>query len=129
MQAEARAGDEREPSLRAAHESCEVVARDVLDDLAARVRDRSVREHERNSEDEIAGRAEAVPQRPGEVAREQRPDGRVARRIEREALAVLAEGVLQGGEAHACLHRARQVAGLVLEDPVEPFGRQVVRRS
>ena len=126
VQAEARAGDQREPSLRAADEACEVVARDVLHHLAAGVGDRAVGEHERDAEDEIAGRPEAVSQRPGEVPCEQRPDGRVAGRIEREALAVLAEGFLQGGEPHARLDGARQVAGFVLEDPVEPVGGQLL---
>ena len=41
----------------------EVVAGDVLHDLAAGAGDRAVREHERDAEDEVARRAEAVPQR------------------------------------------------------------------
>ena len=82
MKAEAGARDEREAALGTADEAREVVARDVLDDLAARVRDRSVGEHERHAEDEVARRAEAVPERAGDVSREERADRRVARRVE-----------------------------------------------
>ncbi len=126
VQTEARANDQRESSLRAADEAREVVARDVLDDLPASAGDGPVCEHERDPEDEIAGRPVAVSQRPGEVLCEQRADGRVAGWIERKALVVLADGFLQGGEPHACLDRARQVAGFVLEDPVELVGGQLL---
>ena len=44
----------REPPVRAADELAEVVAGDVLHDLAARVHDRAVGEHERDAEDEVA---------------------------------------------------------------------------
>ena len=57
------ARDQREPPLRAADEATEVVARDVLHDLPACARDRPVREHERHAEDEVAGCAEAMPER------------------------------------------------------------------
>ena len=83
VEPEARAHDERKAALRAAHEPREVVAGDVLDDLAARVRDGPVGEDDRHAEDEIARRAEAVSQRAGDIAGEQRPDRRVAGRVER----------------------------------------------
>ena len=126
MQAEARPRDQRQPPTRAADEAREVVAGDVLHDLAARARDRPVGEHERHAEDEVARGAEAVPQRAGDVGREQRADGRVTRRIEREPLAAPRQLVAERREPHAGLDRAGEVAGLVLEDAVEAVGRQVV---
>jgi hypothetical protein len=64
MQPQRDAGDEAEPSLRAADELREVVARDVLHDLPARARDRAVAEDERHAEHEIARRPVAVRERP-----------------------------------------------------------------
>src|SRR5262245_2488252 len=78
MEPEARARDQREPSLGAAHEAGEVVARDVLDDLSAGVGDGPVAEHEGRAEDEIARRAESMTQRAGFVPCEERADRRVA---------------------------------------------------
>ena len=64
MQPQARPGDRRVAARRAADELAEVVAGDVLDDRAARVRDRAVGEHERDPEQQVARRAEAMPARP-----------------------------------------------------------------
>ena len=72
--------------LRAAHELPEVVAGDVLHDLAARARDRSVTEHERDAEDEVAGCPEAVGERAGQAPRQARADRRISGRVERETL-------------------------------------------
>ncbi len=126
MQAEARPPDQRQPPARAAHQAREVVAGDVLHDLSARARDRPVGEHERHAEDQVARRAEAVPQRAGDVGREQRADGRVTRRIQREPLAAPRQLVAKRREPHAGLDRAGEVAGVVLEDAIEALGRQVV---
>ena len=126
VQPEARARDERETSLGAAHESREVVAGDVLDDLAARARDRPVREHERRAEDEVARRAEAVAERAGDVPRQQRADRRIARRIEREPLAGRGERRAELGQPDPGLDGAREVARVVLEDAVEAVGGEVV---
>ena len=73
----------REAALGAADEAREVVARDVLDDLAAGVRDRPVGEHERHAEDEVARRAEAVAQRArdGCARGARRPSGPPAGRV------------------------------------------------
>ena len=87
MEAQADPADEREPAARAADELAEVVAGDVLDDLAAGVDDRAVGEHERDAEHEVARRAEAVAQRAREILGEAGADRRVAGRVEREALA------------------------------------------
>ena len=82
VQTEADARDEGEPALGSADESPEVVARDVLHDLAAGIRDRAVGENERRAEHEVARRAEAVAERAGDVAGEQRADRRVPRWVE-----------------------------------------------
>ena len=75
---------------RSADELAEVVARDVLHDLATGVRDGAVGEHERDAEHEIARGAEPVAERAGEVVGEAGADRRIAGRVEREALAVAA---------------------------------------
>ena len=125
MEAEADPADEREPATRAADELAEVVAGDVLDDLAAGVDDRAVGEHERDAEHEVAGRAEPVAQRAREILREAGADRRVARRIEREALAGRGERGREGREADARLDRAGEVARLVLEDAVHALGVEI----
>ena len=109
---------------RPADEAAEVVARDVLHDLPAGVRDRPVGEHEGHAEDEVSGRAEAMSKRARDVRREQRADRRVAGRVEREALPMTRKRRVQLGQPEAGLDRAGEVARLVLEDPVEP-ARQV----
>ena len=126
MEPKTDAGDQGQPSLRATDEAGEVIARDVLHHLPASARDRPVRQHQSDAEDEVARRAEAMPKRPGQVSGEERSDGRVARRIERQPLAVFAQGVLERRQAKTRLDRARQVAGLVLENPVELLGGQIV---
>ena len=124
MEAQAHPRDQAEPPARAAEELPEVVARDVLDDLAARVRDRAVGEHHGHPEHEVAHGSEAVAARPREVGRDAGPDRRVAGRVEREPLAVLAEARVQRREADPRLDDAGEVARLVLEHGVEPGRRE-----
>ena len=126
VQSETGARHEREASLGTADEAREVEAGDVLDDLSARVRDRPVGEDERHSEDQVAWRSEAMPQRARDVAREERADRRIARWVEGEALAARGEPRPQSREPEACLDRARQVSGVVLEDAAQPVRREVV---
>ena len=122
MEPERDARDEGQAPLRAAHELAEVVPGDVLHDLAARARDRPVAEDERDAEDEVPRRPEAVGERAGEPPCEAGADRGVTRRVEREPLARGRERVAQHREPDARLDGARQVAGLVLEDAVEPRG-------
>ena len=63
VEPERDAHDQGERPARPADELAEVVPGDVLDDLAARVRDGSVGEHERDAEHEITRSTEPVPQR------------------------------------------------------------------
>src|SRR4051794_4540020 len=58
-----------------------------------------------------------MAQRPGEVAEQALTECRVAGRVEREALLVHGECGLELGEPPPGFDDARQVAGLVLEDP------------
>ena len=125
MEAQRDARDEREPPLGAADELPEVVAGDVLHDLAARARDRAVAEDERHAQHEVARGAEAMRERPGEPPGEAGPDRRVAGRVEREALTGGPERLLQRREPDPGLDRAGEVAGLVLEHPSEPVGLEV----
>ena len=64
MKAEAHPADECAPATGAADELAEVVAGDVLDDLATGVDDRAVRQHERDAEkrSEFRNVAQGVPE-------------------------------------------------------------------
>ena len=106
---------------RAADELAEVVAGDVLHDLAAGVRDRAVGEHERDAEHEVARRAEAVARagRRGSPARQAPIVGSPGGSSE-SRWPCSAERVVQRGEPDPRLDGAREVARLVLEDAVEP---------
>ena len=126
VQAEAHAPDERQPSLGAAYETGEVVARDVLHDFAAGVRDRPVCEHESDAEDEVARRAEAMAERPGDVPGQEPADRGIARRIERQTLVRGGEHGLEVGQPQSGFDGARQVTGLVLEDARETIGGEVL---
>ena len=125
MEAEADPADEGEPATRAADELAEVVAGDVLDDLAAGVDDRAVGEHERDAEHEVARGAEPVAQRAREILREAGADRRVARRVEREPLPGRGERGREGREADAGFDGAGEVARLVLEDAVHARGVEI----
>src|SRR5439155_16383402 len=116
MQAQREPLDAAEAPSRAAEELAEVVARDVLHDLAARVRARAVREQYRDAEHEVAHRSEAMTQRAGEIVDETIGDRRVTGWVERQALPVLRERPLQSGQQNPALDDARQVARLVLDD-------------
>ena len=125
VQAEAGACDERQSALGSAHESCEVVAGDVLDDLAARVRDRAVAQNKCDAEDEVPRCAEPMAQRTRDVPGEQRPDGRVARRVEREPLTGASEGLAKHREPNAALDGAREIAGVVLQHACQSVRCQI----
>ena len=126
MQPQRHPRDQGEAPLRPADELAEVVPGDVLHDLAAGAGDRPVAEHERDAEDEVPWRPEAVRERPGQASRETRAHGRVAGRIEREPLTGNRERLAQHGEANPGLDRAGEIACLVLEHPVEAGGREVL---
>ena len=120
VQPQRDARDQPEPPARAGEELAEVVAGDVLHDLAARARDRAVGEDDGDPDHEVAHRAVAVAARPREVGGEAGADRRVARRVERQHLPVRPERRLQFGERQPGLDDRRQVARLVLEDSVQP---------
>ncbi len=74
---------------------------------------------------QVARRAVAVPERAG-VGRGDDPADRRARagRVEREHLPCLRERPLGVGQPHAGAEHGRQVARVVLDDPVQPLGRE-----
>ena len=113
--------DAPEPAARAAEELAEVVAGDVLHDLAARVRARAVGERDRDADHEVAHRAEAMPQRAGEVVEQALAERRVAGRVERAAAgrAAAEQPLCSADSRRPPLDDAGQVARLVLEDRVE----------
>ena len=99
MEPQRDARDQPEPAARAGEELPEVVAGDVLHHLAARARDHPVRQDDRDADHEVAHRAVAVAARAGEIAGEAGADRRVARRVEREHLAVLGRGSAWSSES------------------------------
>ena len=125
VQAQRDPSDQRERALRAAHELPEVVAGDVLHDLATRARDRAVSEYQGDAEDEVARRAEAVPERPGEVRGEAGADRRVARRIERSRCPASASAAWSADSRIPASTTHVRSPRLVLEDAVEPVRRQI----
>jgi hypothetical protein len=123
MQPHGDLADEPERPERAAVELGEVVARDVLDDLAACARERPVRQRDGDPQREVARGAVAVAQRArvagGDRATER---GRVAlavRRVEREHLVAGGEALVELAQRHAGLHDRGEVADVVLDDRVE----------
>ena len=125
MEPERDARDQPEPAARAGEELPEVVPGDVLDHLAARARDHPARKDDGDADHEVAHRAVAMAPRAREVGGEARADGRVARRVEREHLPVLAEVGLQVGQPDPRLDDRGEVARLVLEHPGQPCGREL----
>src|SRR5579859_554848 len=119
MQAQREPHDAPEPPLRPAEELGEVVAGDVLHDLPARTRDRAAGEHDGRADHEVAHRPVAVSPRAGQVRRQAGAEARVAGRVEGEHLPVRRERPPESGETDLRLDGTREVAGLVLEDPVE----------
>ncbi len=116
--------DRAERPVGAGEQLGQVVAGDVLDHLAAALGDGAVGERHAHADHEVARAAEARAQRPGVVGRDDAADRGAAavRRVEREHLAGLAEGLLRAGQRHARLQHRGQVAGVVLHDPVEARG-------
>ena len=125
-QADTRAISASRPA-RAADELAEVVAGDVLDDLAAGVRDGAVGEHERDAEHEIAwGAPKRWRSGPERFFARQAPivgspggssDSRCPWRP---------SAAFKRRQPDARLDRARQVARLVLEDAVEARRVEIV---
>ena len=95
MEPQAGAGDQAEPSLGTAEQLAEVVARDVLDDLAPGARHRPVCEHDRDAEQEIARGTVAMAPRAGEAPGEAGAYRRVAGRVESEHLPLLGQPSIQ----------------------------------
>ena len=116
MQSQREPLDRSEPSARAAEQLAEVIAGNVLHDLAARARAHAVRQHDRETDHEVAHRPEAMSQRPREVVDETFRERRIAGRVERQTLTVLGERRAQRRQANAALDDAREIARLVLDD-------------
>ena len=117
-----RLDDHAECAVRADEELGQIVARDVLHDLAAALHDGAVRGHDRHADQEIAGRAVEMAPRPASVRREHPADGRAVGvgGIERQPLAAAPERRLERRDRHSGLDRRREIAGLVIQEPAEP---------
>src|SRR5262249_3370389 len=122
MESQGKPCDQPKPSLRAAVELPEVVAGDVLDDLAAGACGGAVAEDDGDAKHEVPHRPVAVAPRAAQVRGEAGTDRRIRARVEREHLSERLQVRVQRREAETGLDDAGQVAGLVLEDAVEAAG-------
>ena len=82
VEPECEALDGAEPAFRPAIELAEVVAGDVLHDLPARVRPRTVRQQDADADHEVTHCPETMAQRAGEVVEQAFGERRVSGRIE-----------------------------------------------
>ncbi len=114
--------DHAERAVGADEELGQVVACDVLHDLAAAVHDGAVGGHHGDADEQVARGAVQMTAWPRRVGGEHAAERRARRvgRIEREPLAAGAQGRLQRGDGDAGLRGRREVAGLVLDERAEP---------
>ena len=131
VQAHRHRGDQAERPVGAGEQLREVVARDVLDHLPARLGDGAVAEDHGHADHEVAHAAVAVAQRAGVRGGDHPADGRAVggaeRRVEREHLALGGERGLRVREPHAGAEHGREVADVVLGDLVERARLEVDR--
>ena len=79
VELERRADDRSEAAKRAGHQLRQVVAGDVLHDLAAGAGEGAVGRRDLHADDEVARRAVTMTQRPAVVGGEEAADGRLIR--------------------------------------------------
>ena len=131
VQAHGHGRDQPERPVGAREQLRDVVPRDVLDHLAARLGDGAVAEDHGHADHEVAYAAVAVAQRAGvgrgDHAADGRAVGRAERRVEREHLALGGEQRLRVGQPHARAEHRGEVADVVLEDLVERARLQIDR--
>ena len=91
---------------------------DVLDDLAAAPSRGAVGAHQGEADDQIADRSVSRAPRAERVGREDAPHGRALghRRIERQALAVRSQSLLQSSERRARFDDDDLIGGSMLDD-------------
>jgi hypothetical protein len=106
-----------------AHEELgQIVAGDVLDDLAAAAYDRAVAGDRGHPDEQIARGAVEMPAGTGRVGGDHAADGGAVRlrRVQRQPLAARPQRGLQRGDRDPGLCGDRQIPGLVLEQPGHP---------
>ena len=131
MQAEGDLCDDAECAEGAGEKFGEIVAGDVLDDLAAAARDGAVGEDDGHAEDEIAERAVAAAKNSAVVRGDDAADrGAIGEDgIERDTLVVARELALHGGPRCAGGDGGGHVLPNVLADAGEARGRELEARS
>ena len=133
MQADAHRQDQSQRPERAGEQLCQVIARDVLDHLSSGTRNRPVAQCDGHAEHQVPRRAVAVAERArvpgGKHAANRGLVSGAEERVERQHLARGRELGLRAGKRDAGLEYRREVALVVLDDPVEPLGSQVEVRG
>ena len=126
MKAEGSARDDAERAESAGDEFGKIVTGDVFYDFAAAAGERAVRKSDGDSDDEVAKRAEAQTQSAAFIGRQNAADGSFFRPegVEREALAVLRESLLQFLDRAASFDSDSEVGPGVLDDLVEACSGQ-----
>ena len=114
-----RLHDDAERAERADEELRQVVARDVLHDLAAAAHEGPVGHDHGEPDEQVARGAVQMPARSRGIAREDAAERRALGpgRVERQPLTPLGQLALQRGEGNARLGGGREIARLVLDDP------------
>ena len=129
MKAHGHLEDRAEGAERAGEELRQVVARDVLDHLAAALCDRAVGQRDPHADDKVPHPAVARPQGPRVVCRHHSADGGVrAGRVQGQHLILLGERLLGAGQRHARLEGRGEVACVVFEDAIEARAGELERR-
>jgi len=123
---EVHLGNDAEGAQRADVELHQVVARDILDHLAAGARHLSRRVRHGDADHPVPNRAVARPAESIRIRRHHAAHGGTlgTRRIQWEALALRGQRGLQIGESHPGLDPAGEVGGLVLQHASHAFGRE-----
>ena len=125
-QLERRLHHDAERAVGADEQLGQIVARHVLHDLAAPAHDAAVGRDDGDADEEIAHGAVQMTSRAGRVGGDEPADGGALGlgRIEREPLPACAQRRLQRLQRQTGLRRHREIAGLVLDEAIEPLERE-----
>ena len=117
--------DDAEASERARQQARQIVARDVLDDDAAPLREPPVGSRELDADNQVARRPVSMAPRSAVVGCHEAADRRAIceRRIERNPLAVLRERAIDVAQRRARLDGGRQIAVAMGDNRIQPPGR------
>ena len=131
VQAHVHRGEHAQGSERAAEQLGHVVAGHVLDHLPAGSGHRAVSQNDRHPQDQVPRGAVAVRQGPGVRRGQDAADRGLALgpqpRVQGQHLPRPGEGLLRLGQRDSGFEHRRQVTGVVLPDPIQARGVELIR--